>query len=385
MIAWNKTRLQALWMRQQAETCYEEGRLDKDGLVQVFQRYRPGFYTPNFFIRIGLAILSFLAISFANGILSLLFASGSENGFGVVLILSAVLSVFILEIFIHEKQHRHSGVDDALIIDGAGSMMGGILILGNFNSTGISLVILLTAIPFALRYAYVPATLVAGAAFLAFIYFVYTPLGAGAKASAPFVLLAVSLVLALLAEKGKQYYSLRHYRSCLLALQVLMLLAAYASGNYFIVRKLGEVLMGISSDPATPFAFGWAFWILTFGIPAFYLLTGLRKKNAVYLRLGLLLIPATILTFRYYYHLLPVEIMMVLGGLILIFTGYLLLRFLQQPRHGFTAEPPVIESFSASQLEALVIAETFKHSPAPGPEAPFQGGSSGGGGASGSF
>jgi hypothetical protein len=384
MIAWNKKRLQALWMREQAEAFYEEGRLEKEHLVNLFSKYRPGFYTPNFFIRIGLALLSFLAISFGNGLLTIM-VGGSENGFGIFLILSSLMSVFILEVFIREKQHKHSGVDDALIINATGSLMGGLLILFDLNNTGISLLILFIALPFVIRYAYVLAALVAGAALLAFVYFIYTPLGTAAKASAPFLLLILSLAIAIGAGTLRRKYALRHYRHCLLALQVLMLFAAYASGNYFIVRKLGEELMGISSDPSTPFAFGWAFWILTFGIPAAYLLIGILKRSAVYLRIGLLLIPAAVLTFRYYYHLLPAEIMMVLAGLFLIVTGYLLLRFLRQPRHGFTAEAPLVESFSTAQLEALVIAEGFKQVPAPAPDNLFQGGSSGGGGASGTY
>jgi uncharacterized membrane protein YgcG len=128
------------------------------------------------------------------------------------------------------------------------------------------------------------------------------------------------------------------------------------------------------------------FWALTLLTPLVYIFIGLRKKDRLSLDIGLLLIAASIFTIRYYYHVLPLEWAMTIGGILLIGIAYACMRYLKTPQKGFTCDPDADQHFvEALNLEALVIAETFQPATQPGNDFQFGGGSGGGGGAGGEF
>ena len=104
------------------------------------------------------------------------------------------------------------------------------------------------------------------------------------------------------------------------------------------------------------------------------------------LRTGMLLTVATVFTVRYYYSVAPVEQVMTFGGIFLIISAYLIIKYLNTPKFGVTDQEPAVEpSVNSLQLEALVVTETFQQSPPAQEGFKFGGGSSGGGGASGEY
>ena len=128
----------------------------------------------------------------------------------------------------------------------------------------------------------------------------------------------------------------------------------------FTVREASISIFHLDLRENDGIRFGWLFWISTFLVPIIYLARGIQKKDALLLRIGLLLIPAIVLTVRYYHHILPVEITMTLGGAFMIGCAYLLLKYLRQPKCGFTNEAPAEKKQGKiHQLEALAIAQTF--------------------------
>jgi hypothetical protein len=166
--------------------------------------------------------------------------------------------------------------------------------------------------------------------------------------------------------------------------QVLSLLALYASGNYYTIDTLSTELM----HQTGPVAFGIFFWLWTILIPFVYLGLGIRQKNSVLLRTGLLLIVAAVLTFRNYYHILHVDIMLTIAGIVVLALVYSISKYLKTPKHSFTnAEPDQINTMDSLKVESLIVAETFSHTPAAPPNdgAKFGGGDFGGGGSSNSF
>jgi uncharacterized protein (DUF486 family) len=161
----------------------------------------------------------------------------------------------------------------------------------------------------------------------------------------------------------------------------------YAAGNYYVVREASIALFNMDIKEGHGIPFGWLFWIFTIAIPAVYIARGIQKKDVVLLRVGLLLVAAVIFTVRYYYHVLPAETAMVIGGVIFIGIAYMLIKFFQKPKHGFTHKERNDAFFMDKlQVESLVIAQTFS-----GPQLPtgtgtqFGGGTGGGGGATGVF
>ena len=105
------------------------------------------------------------------------------------------------------------------------------------------------------------------------------------------------------------------------------------------------------------------------------------------MRSGLILIPAIIFTVRHYYSILPADIAMVIGGILMIAIGYSLIKYLRKPKHGFTDEGNDNAPLNTTkQLESLVIAQTFAQAEIEtNSHTEFGGGSGGGGGAGGDF
>ena len=114
---------------------------------------------------------------------------------------------------------------------------------------------------------------------------------------------------------------------------------------------------------------------------------GIKNKDRLIGRVGLVLIVAIVFTIRQFYSLLPIEILMLSGGVILIALAYYLSKYLQPEKYGFTSLPVSAElSNGRSQIESLIIAETFSSMPQPTTSTTnFGGGNFGGGGASGEF
>jgi len=179
--------------------------------------------------------------------------------------------------------------------------------------------------------------------------------------------------------------SLKNYEHCFTIIIIASLLSFYAAGNYYVVREVSNSMFGLGLNDNESIPFGWLFWIFTITIPLLYILRGVQKKDVVLLRIGLILVAAIVFTVKYYYTVLPVEILMVLGGAIMIAISYAVTNYLAQPKNGFTSvrlnSRPDKDKLN---IEALLIAETFGATE-PAADAKFGGGSTGGGGASGEF
>ncbi len=107
-------------------------------------------------------------------------------------------------------------------------------------------------------------------------------------------------------------------------------------------------------------------WTFTVIVPIIYVVAGIRKKDTILLWTGLALVAGAVFTIRYYYHILPAELAMIVGGCILIAGAYALIRYLQTPRHGFTSiapDEPEPHPLQKLPIESLILAETFKSTP----------------------
>jgi len=103
------------------------------------------------------------------------------------------------------------------------------------------------------------------------------------------------------------------------------------------------------------------------------------------MRTGLGLIVATIFTIKYYYAILPTEIEMLMGGILLIAVSYALIKYLTTPKHQYTSLNIYQSKNDILNVEALIVAETFNSKPAIENNQLYGGGSGGGGGATGEF
>jgi hypothetical protein len=256
------------------------------------------------------------------------------------------------------------------------------------SSLGESILVFVLSLFAVLRFANWAMSAVMILSFFAIIFYGLTPFGELAKSILPFLLMLISLIIYVVVKRNKTINTLRHYSSCLLAIEVISLIGVYASVNYFAVRELSVVMFDLVLAPGASITGGWFFWGTTLLIPPIYIFLSLRNRDVVMLRIGLLLFAATIFTIRYYYALAPLEVMMTIGGAVLMALMYIVTRYLKTPRHGITSEESDDPGIAGlPQLEGVVIAETFHRTPASASSdsVRFGGGSGGGGGATGQY
>ncbi|GAB3937692.1 hypothetical protein [Mucilaginibacter myungsuensis] len=387
MIIYNQTWLANLRLQDQVKDDLDSGLISPEEFKAITQKYLVGFYTPGIFARVGMAILTLIAVLFGDGLLAFMAASANIiESWGFVLFL-AMLSYFVLETLTKQNNYFRAGVDDMLtLIAGCQIVAVFVMMIGNADgfNIAISFVVLVTSLWLTIRFSDRLMSAIASCAVLAFIFFVWIQLIPAGLATAPFIMMTASGCLYWLAGRYAGDARYINYRDCLYITQAIALLALYAAGNYFVIQTLSADMAGREG----PVPFGRVFWIWTFVVPFVYIGISVRKKDAMLLRIGLLLIAAAVATFRNYYHVLPTEIALTIAGSAMLLVAFAIMRYLKVPKHGITtADPDKINSLDRLRVESLIVAETFSHAPdAPTDDGTkFGGGSFGGGGSSANF
>ena len=385
MIAYNIEGLIHLLIRQQASDAFDQQLLEKTELDNINKKYPSFFYTPNFFIRIGLFLLTIVILLFSFGLFTLLFLNSIENTIGGLAIFFGLLSYGCLEYMVQTKKHLQSGVDDALMWIAAGSVFGGLSYLFNVGGLANSLLACIITGYFSIRFADRLMSVVCYASLLSIFFFACVEIGPVAKAVVPFVIMAIALIVYFIAKKllSRMKTNLLYY-NCLQLLTIAALVSFYLAGNYYVVRELSIAMFNLSLAANAPIPMGWLFWIFTTVIPVIYILLGVQQKDILLIRVGLVLMAAIVFTFRYYYSIAPVEVVMAIGGAFLILVSYGLTKYLKTAKFGFTNDEVIGGAQENLQVEALLQAQTFT-APTVAEGTRFGGGSFGGGGSSGEF
>lgn len=372
---------------EQASDAFLAGAINEDPFKKIIQSHRSALYTPNYFIRIAMAVLSAVAVLFSSALLGVVFHPDSTAAIIMLMLFMALLCYGCLELFVKEKRYYNAGIDNLLMLAAAGCITGTFLVTDywhqNLAASGAAILICLWM---TLRFTDAFMAMLAYVALMVFVYFFYTGLGSFAMATVPLVLMMVSAILHFAMTKLQKKETLLFYHSCCKWVLVLTLFSFYASGNYFIVKELGDSLFGVTDGASSALPFGWLFWIFTVAIPPAYIVYGIVKKNLVFIRTGLVLIAAAVFTVRYYYDIMSAELLMFIAGTLLVAIGYALIKALHTPRLGFTANKPLTANKDVLNIEALIIAQTFaKGTAAENSGVQFGGGSGGGGGATGNY
>jgi hypothetical protein len=389
MIAYNRTGLDNNIVREQAREALRLNCITAEEVAGIQTAYPNLLYTPNIYVRIGLFILTFVIAIFSLGLLALL-VHPAEYSAGPLMILAGIGTYGLLEYLVYDMKHFRSGVDDALRWMTAGLLMGGIMIIDiHIGNAGLFFIVLLLSALLCLRFADRLMGVIAFAALLGTLINIVAEFGKTGKIMAPFLAMTVSVVvyLACIPLYGKERG--HHYQGCLSFIKTASLAGFYLAGNYFVVRELSIVIFDPYRSGGGTVPMAWFFWAFTLVTPLVYVYLGLRKKDRIFLWVGLASIVAAVFTIRNYYAVLPLEWALSMGGILLIIVAYASTRYLRIPKHGFTHEQtderPMIEVL---HLETLVIAETFTPGVTgtqTGNDFKFGGGSGGGGGAGGDY
>ncbi|MDN5288449.1 MAG: hypothetical protein JWR38_4723 [Mucilaginibacter sp.] len=389
MIIYNKTWLANLRLQATLKKDLLHGYITPAEFKSITEKYPVGFYTPNLFARIGLFILTCIIVLFADGFISLLAESSRiVESFGWFFFLG-LINYIGLELMVSGKNHFRSGVDDALLFISGCLFVTGFVILLSRHDDGtyylpLSGIIFLLMLYLSIRFADMLASVVCCISFLAFMFFGWIKIVPAGLSTAPFAMMLVSGVIYWLSRINSKKEKFVNYDNVFVITQVVSLVALYAAGNYYVIQRLSSEM----TDHTGPVPFGALFWTWTVLLPFVYIASGIKKKDVILLRTGLLLITAAAVTFRNYYHMLPVDITLTIIGAVILGIVYAITVYLKIPKHGFTcAETEDGHLMDHLKIESLVIAETFSHAPsAPTDEGvKFGGGDFGGGGSGGGF
>jgi hypothetical protein len=386
MIAYNTQWLDALAIQRQSKNWYRKGLLSSIQLQEIQQKFESHFYTPNLFIRIGLGIFCWILISSIFGLLGVTLIENFQNetSTGIVCVLFSVLLLMALEFVIKEKKFYQAGIDDALLYMAVILAIVGISLLCAPLFEKYEVLYFLAALPI-LIVAAVRYTDTVGAAFsfacsTVIIFYLLKENSEVAK-FIPFACMLFSAGIYYLIRTYRRQEALRFWNNCLTVLETCSLILFYISGNYFVVEDIGEQLF-----PGFSIPFSWIFWIFTAVVPFAYIYIGLKKKDRLLLRVGLLLMAISVITFKYYFSLGHYEVTLTIGGAILLAFAYFAINYLKNKPGRYTYTEDLSENeLSLEHTEAILIAQTAGAPTAPDKGFDFGGGRFGGGGAGGNY
>ncbi|QXV65285.1 hypothetical protein INP83_19780 [Mucilaginibacter sp. 21P] len=393
MIIYNKLWLDNLRVVKMVQSDHESGYISKDELTAIKQHYHVGFYLPKIVGRVGFFILTLIALALITVLLSL--ATGwtgfFESPYWWLFLSFAYYTC--TELMTRTNNYFHSGIDNALLYYSAGLFTFAIVWIfsnpryGAFGEIPQFIILLVAAVLLTLRFADVLVAAGSCVCFFSLIYFSWTKLGSFGMATMPFLMIIVAATAYYLLNKMRRNDKLAYYHTCIDVARCVALIVFYLSGNYFVVNKLNNLLHHLA-DNNTYVRLGFFFWVWTMLMPAVLVAIGIRSKSSFLLRLGLLITAAAVATFRNYFHLLPIEVMLTIGGAILLLLAYTVIRYLKQPKHGLTsAQLEKAKDWDRLNIEGFVIGQTGSSitTTNAAQQTPFGGGTGGGGGSSGSF
>ncbi|MCY7357152.1 MAG: hypothetical protein LH609_06715 [Rudanella sp.] len=397
MKAYNPTHIRNRTIRQQADRWQREGLLQTDQLNAIRQAYPVPFRGSNIFAEIGAFIFTGIAVGGAYALIMLFMTGLLDNSvsFGAFNALVSLGLIVLVYTLIRRYNFYRNGPDNVLIVLAASFLLTALNVVLP-NDTGLWFRCLLAGpvlLAFAAYYGDVIVTFMAVLAFYAAIFTGLLELSWG-RAVLPFVLMGVSLGLWLLIKQTQTRLTdsnQTYYADALSMAGWLSLIVLATAGNYFVVRELNGLLAEIEPGQLRPAAvpqisLAWLFWLLTFLIPGIYAYIGFTRKDRMFVVLGILGFAAATSTVRYYYALLPLSIHITLVGIALIGGSVLVIRYLRQPRFGFTDVPD-----EESPRQFFLNAETMGIMSVTGatmnrqPDMKFGGGEFGGGGADGRY
>ncbi|MTH14615.1 hypothetical protein [Flavobacterium sp. LC2016-01] len=342
----------------------------------------------NILVRIGFFLLGSFLYGSICGAISI-FGMHAENAyFNICCYIFAAIGFAGSELLAKQNYHNH-GLDDAFILGAILNIGFAIGITTDGYESVIAFFMATASIYMFLRYLHLLSMLVFCFSITAFLFFQMFEFGEIGKAVLPFTAMIFAVICYFLTKKLINKLTKSYYYNGLLLANSFCLILFYLSCNYLVVRELSASLLGTEVKPGTDIPFAFFFYAFTFIVPIIYLVQALRVKDRIMLWISFLAIGFSIYTIRFYYAVLPIEVALTLGGLVLFAIAYFSIKKLKEKESGLTFKPDRINHSDALlNAEALVVASTFGMKPEVKPQdspMEFGGGGFSGGGSEGNF
>lgn len=385
--AYNESMIHNLHVIKAAKHWQTHNLIDQEQLLKIQEQYKTPLFHPNIAIRILLFLATLLAASGVSGLVGLAFADAGEMILSFAFLLLGGMAFLVLEKLFIANNHFRSGVTDAITYLACGFVIGGVGGLTDFENVFVLQMVCLLVFGFAAyRYLDLIITLAFVAVFAWTIFYHCYEADVILRNIIPFIFMLVFSSLYLLVRTQRQKTNLRLWDDNLLVLELCCLLLAYAGGNYLVVRELSVSMMDIQLQAGEDIPFAFAFYFFTVAIPIAYITAGIKLKDSVLLRMGLIAVACSVFTFKYYYSLGHPEITLMIAGILSIVIAVWLMRYLKKMRHDFTSENILSSRWANMNVEAFIISQTAGGNQLIKQQKDMGGGGSfGGGGSSDSF
>ena len=393
MVAYNDSDLDTTFLVAEAENMKDSGFINSDVFGKI-SKENIGLKTQdNLLIRMCLFVLGSIVYGSICGVLAL-FMSGVNNfdeSLKIMVFVYAILGFVTTELFlIKEFKFFGNGLDDAAILGMQLSLASAAALLTDGDSFTIGLVIALTSVFCYLRYLNIPSLIISCFSctyVLAKIMLDFIKYG---KSLLPFILIFFAVLIYFASKKTDHKIQKPYYAKGLVLIKSFCLILFYLAGNYFVVRTLSfELREDYYSNEDPEISLAWFFWAFTFLVPIIYLVLGIKNRDKIMLWIGFLALGFSFYSFRVYHHVLPPEVALTLGGLLLFLVAYFAIKKLKNKEEGITFKANRFESSnSLLQLEVLASAAQFGIKPevaVPESQMEFGGGGYSGGGSGGEF
>lgn len=379
MLAYNSKDLYNRIAQKQASDAFINGCVDEEGLKRLLAAAPSGLYTPQHLFSIGIALITLIAYCFG----VLIIAWGSEfSSAALITFLAAAGAYMALEAGVKQRRFYNAGADNMLLMLIPATVIAFCFVeIKHMQPLFTTLIAGVICCWLCVRFVDALMALLTTVA-IVMLYCLLLDRAGLAAVILPVAALLPAVLMYIVSGLLLKSDSLIVYTWCLKVVRITALAIVYACSNCLVV----DVVFTGSYDYRVSGAWKIFYLSLQVIVPVVYVIAGIRKRNMVLLRAGVIAAALSAYTFHYYYSFLPADVVLLIAGCILITVSLLLIRVLQQGQRAFSAEPESNAEKLLKQAEADIVFQILgKKGTAVTPVNPFGGGSSGGAGASGSY
>ena len=387
MFASNFTNIQNHFLLEELEKLEAQDFVSEEQFNAIKHKTTSTKTNSNILVRIAFFLLGNFLISSILGFCALFLTMlESQNAIGFCFFLAFVVCVAATEFFYNQNYFAY-GFDDSIILS---ITLFFCVAIGFFteNVTAVLFVLVLISTLCSVRYVHVPSIFFGLFGLIGLVGYLVTE----EKILPSYLLPVLMFLLALglyffqlqLSKKIQNFI----YTNSFVTIKIFSLVLGYASLNYYVVRELSAVLLGMNLLPNEEIPLAPLFYFATFALPIFYIFYGLKIKDRIFFWIGLLSLALGFATIRYYYAILPIEVALLLGGTILFTIVYLSIRKIRNNTVGITFnEDKNLNPMAFDVVKALLVNANVQTTITSTTESPmeFGGGGFSGGGADGNF
>src|SRR3954463_2047944 len=112
MAIYTSTDLQNKYIKEQVLKLVLNGSISHQNFARILSAYPCRLYTPNYFIRIALGVLTIIAAIFSGLLIGLFFESSGQAALTGLFLFYSVVTYLILEMLVRRKHYFNAGVDN---------------------------------------------------------------------------------------------------------------------------------------------------------------------------------------------------------------------------------------------------------------------------------